>query len=261
MKYTNANHLFHELIKRNLLQGFRNQVGWKEHRWESNFSRIDFGATEPAYLNTWVKTTIQAYLDKFSVFYPERYGVFSIRDHDNISVQIDCLIDLRESIPEINISRDLIRILVKELSLEKYDDSEGCEEYAYHLGLVLDFQDIKKRKYRFSHFEFRSYHLDPLMVDLINREIEDQMGVIGLKHIQKMLIDYFIDLHKANKGLPYSGIFLSIYDAVYMNSIRYFIGKEIQLHENFSAYLENIPIDFELNVDEMEKNEFGFIHD
>ena len=51
------------------------------------------------------------------------------------------------------------------------------------------------------------------MEEQINKEIEDQMAVIGLKYIQKMLIDYFIDLHKANEGLPYSGIFLSIYDA------------------------------------------------
>lgn len=251
MKYTNAYPLFHELIKRNLLQGFRNQVGWKEHGWESNFSRMDYWAKEPAYLNTWVKTTIQNYLDKFSVFYSERYGIFSIDGNDNIYFGIDCVLDLRENIPEVPIIRDLIRILVKELSLEKYDDGEGCEEYDYHLGLALDFHDIEKRMYRFSHFEFRSYHLDPVPEKQINRKIEDQMAVIGIKNIQKILIDYLIRLHEANEDLPYSGIFLSIIDRGNMNAVYQFLGKKIQSYENFSDYLKNISIDFELDLDEL----------
>jgi hypothetical protein len=240
MRYTNAYPLFHELIKRNLLQGFCNRAGWREHGWESNLSRIDYWAKEPEYLNIWVKSTIQDFVDKFSDFYSERYGVFSIDGNDNIYFGIDCVLDLRESIPEVPIIRDLIRILVKELSLEKYDDGDGSEEYDYHLGLVLEFEDIEKRVYRFNNFEFRSYHLDPALKSEVNRAIEVQMAVKGIKNIQKMLIDYFIRLHEANVDLPYSGIFLSIIDRGNMNAMYQFLGKKIQSHSNFSAYLKNI---------------------
>lgn len=260
MKYTNSYSLIHELIKRNLLHGFRNEIGWTKNGCKGIFTVFDIRINQPVYLIEWLKLTLQDYLDKYAIFYLEWYGVFSIDDNDNIAFLIDCVVDLQESNPDVNITRDLIKILVKGLSLEKYDDGEESEEYDYQLNFGLEFNDIDKRIYRFSNFEFKSYQLDPTLQKQINKEIEDQIAFLGLKNIQKNLIDYFVNLYEGNDDLPYSQIFLYIKDRGNMNWVSQFVGTEIQAPENFREYLENISIDFELDLDEIDKNTFGFLN-
>ena len=260
MRYTNAYSLFHDLIRRNLLHGFRNEIRGTEGGYKGIITVFDIRIDEPVYLIEWLKLTLQDYLDKNTLFYQEWYGVFLIDDKDNIAFLIDCVVDLQEGNPDVNIIRDLIRILVKELSLEKYDDGEGSEEYDYQLNFGLEFNDIDQRIYRFSDFVFKSYQPDPLLQKQINKEIEDQISIIGLKNIQKNLIDYIVKFYEPNDDLPYSRIFLSIIDRGYMNWVYQFVGTEIQTPKKFREYLENISIDFELDLDEIVKNTFGSLN-
>ncbi len=260
MKYTNAYALIKELVRRNLLHGFRNEIGWNKYGCKGIFTVFDIRIDEPEFLIEWIKLTLKDFLDKHASFYLEWYGCFSINVNEDVYLGIDCYVDLQEYY-NVNIIRDLIRILVKELSLEKYDDGEGCEEYDYQLNFTMKSNDIDKRIYRFYNFIFKSYQLDSTLQKQINRDIEDQIASIGLENIQKNLIDYFINLYKGYDDLPYSEIFLNIDDYGAMNRVSQFVGTEIQTPENFREYLENISIDFELDFDEIEKNAFGFLND
>lgn len=254
MRYNNAYSLFQELLKRNLLVGFCIELGWSENGCKGIFTTLDSRISEPELLIKWLKSTIRDYLDEFSWYWPDREGFFTFDGEGNIFLTVDYTRDIREGEPEENIIEDLIRIIAEGLSwdLDKYDSGEALE-YQYYLDLNLEIEDFESKIFKFKELKFRSWNEDPTMEGLINNGIKAKIKEIGLETIKSQIFDYFLKLRDSDEVETYSSLFFEISSDIH-NEIKLFEAKGTHYYDNLKGYLENIPCDFELNLDEIEKN-------
>ncbi len=139
-----------------------------------------------------------------------------------------------------------------ELSLDKYEGGESLE-YRYHLDLNLEIKDFESKIFEFKEFKFRSWNDDPTIEGLINTGINAKIKEIGLETIKKQIFDYLLKFRDTDEAETYSSLFFKISSENH-NEIKLFEARGTHNYNNLKGYLENIPCDFELDLDEIEKN-------
>ena len=97
--------------------------------------------------------------------------------------------------------------------------------------------------YNFSLFQIKSNHDNESESTKIDNLINSNIESFGLVKLQKIIFEYFVNLHKGNED--YHGIHLEIEK----NEVQTFQGFGADKDELFKNYLENYPLDFTLDLD------------
>lgn len=247
MKFTNAYELFKTLFDRDALKGFSiKQVfmffgNTPEFEIDSTIEELGFNKLAEEIFDDWCKHSEKANM------YPSDYACkLYLNDKDNLSISIEVTHDLCEYHGDENIIDDILQISIRELSLEKLIDEDEDLALQFDLSFNLEVKDMFSGKYDFSLFQIRSSHGETNEATKIDNLINSHIESFGLLNLQKIIFEYFVKLQNGN--VDYHGIHLEIEK----NELQTFQGFGADKDELFKDYLENYPLDFTIDLDQIE---------
>lgn len=179
--------------------------------------------------------------------YPSNYACkFYLNDKDNLSISIEAIHDMCEYHGDENIIDDILHIINRELSLEKLIDEDEDLKLQFDLSFKLEIKDMVGVKFDFSLFQLKSSQDELKIAKKINNAIEANIKSLGLVNLQKSIVDYFTNLHNGNSD--YYGISIEIA----RTQLEDFQGFGADKDELLKNYLENYPLDFNIDLDQIE---------
>jgi hypothetical protein len=101
-------------------------------------------------------------------------------------------------------------------------------------------------KYDFSLFQLKCSHDEAKKALKMNDIINYSIASFGQEKLQKIIFEYFVKLQNGN--VDYHGIHLEIEK----NELQTFQGFGADKDELFKDYLENYPLDFTIDLDQIE---------